>query len=122
MKKSNIKLGEMFDNAIYEKVNEILKENKFPEYDDIYSDTFSELIDKLIIVHIRYWYLEDAMANARNDEELIRYRKKSESLFKEKRPKLVESIDKIFINLLTKKIEYNPINTKKYENWGEEKK
>jgi len=115
-------LGEIFDNAIKSRVEEILKENKFPEYDSVYSDTFSELIDKLIIVHIRYWYLEDAMASCKTDEELVKYRKKSESLFKEKRPMLVESLDKLFINLINGKINYQPINTKKYSNWGDEKK
>jgi hypothetical protein len=115
-------LGKIFDDAIKSRVEEILKENKFPEYDSVYSDTFSELIDKLIIVHIRYWYLEDAMANCKTDEELVKYRKKSESLFKEKRPMLVESLDKLFINLIKGKVNYNPINTKKYSNWGDEKK
>ena len=50
------------DKYIQSKVKNILDENKFPDYDDIYSDTFSELIDKLIIVHIRLWYLEDAIS------------------------------------------------------------
>lgn len=114
-------LGELFDEAIKKRVAEILDENRFPDYDNVYTDTFSELIDKLIIVHIRYWYLEDAMANAKTDEELIKYRKKSESLFKEKRPMLVEGIDKLFIKLIKNEINYTPTNTKKYDKWGDEK-
>ena len=78
-------IGKELDKYIQEKVKELLDKDKFPQYDSVYSDTLSELIDKLIIVHIRYWYLEDAMANAKTDEELVMYRKKSESLFKEKR-------------------------------------
>ena len=77
-------LGKIFDDAIKSRVEEILKENKFPEYDSVYSDTFSELIDKLIIVHIRYWYLEDAMANCKTDEELVKYRKNQNHYLKKK--------------------------------------
>jgi len=115
-------IGKELDEYIRNKVKETLEENKFPEYDNIYSDTLSELIDKLIIVHIRYWFLEDAMANAKTDEELVLYRKKSESLFKEKRPMLVESFDKLIFKLIKGDITYTPINTKKYDNWGDEKK
>jgi hypothetical protein len=114
-------IGSELDTYIKDKVKEILDENKFPDYDTIYSDTLSEIIDKLVIVHIRYWYLEDAMANAKNDEELVMYRKKSESLFKEKRPLLVESFDKLIFNLLQGKVTYTPINVKKYDKWGDEK-
>lgn len=114
-------IGKEFDELIRNRVNEILDKNKFPDYDDVYTDTFSELIDKLIIVHIRYWYLEDAMANAASDEELVKYRRKSESLFKEKRPMLVEAIDKMIIKLAKGETIYTPVNTKKYDKWGDEK-
>jgi superfamily II DNA/RNA helicase len=74
-------LGNTLDDEIMRRVEKALKENKFPEFDNIYSDTFSELLDKLIITHIRYWYLEDAMASAETDEELANLRRKSEVLF-----------------------------------------
>jgi len=106
-----------FDEHILNKVKELLDKNKFPDYDDICTDTFSELIDKLIIVHIRYWYLEDAMASAKNDEELLHYRKKSESLFKEKRPMLVKGLDKIITNMITGKYKATGENTKMYKGW-----
>ena len=37
-------MGIEIDKYIKEKVKEILDQTKFPEYDDIHSDTFSELI------------------------------------------------------------------------------
>lgn len=115
-------IGKELDKYIKDKVKEILDKNKFPDcYDNVYSDTLAELIDRLVIVHIRYWYLEDALSNAKTDEELVMYRKKSESLFKEKRPMLVESFDKLIFNLLEGKVKYTPINVKKYDNWGDEK-
>ena len=113
-------IGKLLDEEIKERVEKILQNNKFPEYDEVYTDTFSELIDKLIITHIRYWYLEDAMSSAKNDKELVEYRKKSESLFKEKRPMLVKALDKMIYQILTEKIKYTPSNVKKYENWENE--
>lgn len=111
------KIGNLFDKKIYESVQTLLNKNKFPDYDNICTDSFAELIDKLCITHIRYWYLEDAMASCKTDEELLVLRKKSESLFKEKRPMLVDGIDK-FLNLLIQgKIKLNPLNVKHYKGW-----
>jgi hypothetical protein len=113
----NENIGNLIDNYIEKKVISYLNKDKFPNYDEIYTDTFSELIDKLCIVHIRYWYLEDAMASVDNDEELVSLRKKSESLFKEKRPMLVHGIDKYVSLLVNQKINSNPVNYKHYKNW-----
>jgi hypothetical protein len=113
----NENIGNIIDGYIEKKVNSYLNKDKFPSYDDIYTDTFSELIDKLCIVHIRYWYLEDSMASTNNDKELVLLRKKSESLFKEKRPMLVHSIDKYISLLVNQRIKSEPINYKHYKNW-----
>ena len=42
-------VGSELDKYIRLKVKETLDTTTFPEYDNIHSDTFSELIDKLII-------------------------------------------------------------------------
>lgn len=110
-------VGNIIDSYIENKVNLLLNKGKFPDYDNIVTDTFSELIDKLCIVHIRYWYLEDAMASTENDDELVTLRKKSESLFKEKRPMLVHGIDKYISLLINQKINSDPMNYKHYKNW-----
>ena len=111
------KVGKILDERIREIIKSTLDKDKFPDYDNIYTDTFSELIDKLCIVHIRYWYLEDSMAFAKDDEELVSLRKKSESLFKEKRPMLVAGIDKFITQFVKGDIELNPINVKHYKGW-----
>lgn len=114
-------IGKFLDQYIKDKVQEILVQTKFPDsYDEIYTDTLAELIDKLIIVHIRYWYLEDAMAKAETDEELATLRRKSEILFKEKRPMLVAGFDKLIFNLLKGRNSYTPSNVKHYDNWENE--
>ena len=113
---SDYTIAQVLDIFIRKRVKKILDTNKFPEYDDIYTDTLSEIIDKLCIVHIRYWYLEDAMSDC-NDDELLILRKKSESLFKEKRPMLVAAFDKLIVKMLKGDIDYTPINTKHYKGW-----
>ena len=88
------------DNAIRRLVAHRLEASIYPNYDKIETDTFAELIDKLLIVHIRYWYLEDMMAVEKNDLRLAALRRKSESLFKEKRPMLVTAIDKGIVSII----------------------
>lgn len=114
-------IAKHFDKKIQEEVNKILTKTKFPDYDDICTDTLAEIIDRLIIVHIRYWYLEDAMSEAKSDEELANLRRKSESLFKEKRPMLIKAFDKTIIKMLEGKIKYKPESLKYYKNWEEKK-
>ena len=115
-------IGSTIDDYMRSVIKETLDKDKFPEYDNIYTDTFSELIDKLSIVHVRYWYLEDAMSAATksgNDEELVLLRKKSESLFKEKRPMLVAGLDKLIAKMISGEIKYTAISTKQYKGWGQ---
>lgn len=110
-------VGKSLDQNIKEKVYKVLNKTKFPDYDNIYTDTLAEIIDKLVIVHIRYWYLEDAMAKAESDSELANLRRKSEILFKEKRPMLIAALDKLLVNMITGKTKYTPSNLKKYKGW-----
>jgi hypothetical protein len=106
------------DKYIQSKVKNILNENKFPDYDDVYSDTFSELIDKLIVVHIRLWYLEDAINIETDPIKVTELKRKADVTFKEKRPMLVKSLDKMIFNLCsgkTKPIIENPKIYKGYQ-------
>jgi hypothetical protein len=120
MEESTKVIGTHFDEYIRQHVNEILNSTKFPEYDDIHSDTFSELIDKLIIVHIRLWYLEDA-TNAETDPvKVAELKRKADITFKEKRPMLVKSLDKIITNMCNGKFNPTVENPKLYKDYQEE--
>jgi len=113
-------IGKEIDDYIKQRVDAFLnKEEEMPEhsYDSVFTDTFSELIDKLIIVHIRYWNIEDDMAQSHSDEELAALRRKSEPLFKQKRPMLVTALDKMILNLLEGSVQYETTNLKKYKGW-----
>ena len=111
-------IGKTLDEEIKREVQALLTEDKFPrDYDDINTDTIAELIDRLIIVHIRYWYLEDAMSAETNDSKLADLRRKSEVLFKRKRPALVAAIDKAIVSILVGKETSESYNLKQYKNW-----
>ena len=110
-------IGKKIDEYISEKVREILNETKFPEYDNIHSDSFSELIDKLCITHIRLWYLEDATCVETDPKKIAELKRKADITFKEKRPMLVKSIDKIIVNMCTGRYTPTVENTKVYKGY-----
>ncbi len=113
-------IGIELDKYIKDKVKETLDKSLFPEYDDVHSDSFSELIDKLVVVHIRLWYLEDAMSVEHNPEKMVELKRKADVTFKQKRPMLVKSIDKIITNMCVGK--FNPIveNPKLYNGFEDD--
>lgn len=93
---SNSIVSIMLDMILKEHVYSILSRvtmnyNEPPEY--AASDTFGELLEKLAILHIRTWHLEDAMQEAKSDEELADLKRKVDICFKVKRPKLVAALN-----------------------------
>ena len=113
-------MGLTIDKYIQNKVKETLDRDKFPEYDDIHSDTFSELIDKLIITHIRLWYLEDATNGETDPKKVAELKRKADITFKEKRHMLVRSLDKMIVNLCTGKFKPTVENPKLYKDYKKE--
>lgn len=113
-------IGEELDKYIQEKVREILNNDKFPEYDNVHSDSFSELIDKLVVVHIRLWYLEDAMSIENDPEQMLIFKRKADITFKQKRPMLVKAIDKTVINICNGKFNIDSENPKIYNGFKDD--
>ena len=113
-------IGTELDKYIQQKVKSVLDNDKFPEYDNIHSDTFSELIDKLTIVHIRLWYLEDATNAETDPHKIAELKRKADITFKEKRPMLVKSLDKMIVNLCNGKFKPTVENSKLYKGYKEE--
>jgi hypothetical protein len=115
----NLEYVHTIDNSIRKLVGSKLNLSRDSIFDKIETDTFGEIIDKLIIVHIRYWYLEDKMSDeSLSDSELAALRRKSESLFKSKRPMLVNALDKSIFNLITNGDLLVPENVKLYKGWN----
>jgi hypothetical protein len=90
-------LGETIEQIIQSKVHQILSESKeayLPE-DIIQTDNIGEVIEKLAILHIRMWYLEDAISSATSDTEIADIKRKLDICFKQKRPSYVQAINKM---------------------------
>ena len=85
------------DEAIKNHVNNILENKERPKLpeDLIQTDSLGEVVEKLVILHIRMWMLEDAMAEAQTDEELADLKRKVDICFKQKRPMFVAAINRM---------------------------
>jgi len=93
---NNSMVSAMLDMILREHVYDTLNRKSLmfgdpPEY--AASDSFGELLEKLAILHIRTWHLEDAMQEAKSDEELADLKRKVDICFKIKRPKLVAALN-----------------------------
>lgn len=92
-----LNIGETIEDIIKKVVYETLNKSKdveIPE-DIIETDNIGEVIEKLTILNIRMWYLEDACGLATSDEELASLKRKIDICFKQKRPKYVSAINKM---------------------------
>lgn len=98
-------LAAVLDTVIREQVNETLntKDKSYIEPPDYHaSDNLGEVLEKLAILHIRTWHLEDAMQEAKSDEELADLKRKVDICFKVKRPKLVAALNAIIDDAIAK--------------------
>lgn len=86
-------LGELIEQCIEQTVNEVLSQRKLPEVEYIATDNLGEVVEKLSILHIRTWMLEDAIQAATSDKEISELKRKIDICFKVKRPKLVQAIN-----------------------------
>ena len=59
------------------------------------TDNLSEVIEKLVILHIRTWFLEDMAGIAKTDTELADIKRKVDICFKQKRPMYIQAINKM---------------------------
>ena len=85
--------GQELDKFILETVDKVLSQRTLPDTSYIATDNFGEIVEKLIILHIRTWMLEDMISEAKTDSELADIKRKIDICFKQKRPKFVEAIN-----------------------------
>ena len=90
-------IGEKIEDIIKNIVKETLDDGKSADknVDLIQTDNIGEVIEKLSILHCRTWYLEDSIADAKTDEEVASLKRKIDICFKEKRPRLVEALNRM---------------------------
>ena len=90
-------LGEKIEEIIKKIVTAVLNTDRKVELpqDIIETDNLGEIIEKLSILHCRMWYLEDAISEAKSNDEIAELKKKIDICFKIKRPKYVEAINRM---------------------------
>ena len=90
-------IGNEIESIIMGRVKEVLSKREIPEAPGelIQTDNLGEVLDKLVIMHIRMWMLEDAAGTVKNDEEYVKVRKKIDILYKNKRPSFIGAINKL---------------------------
>jgi hypothetical protein len=89
-------LGESIEDIIHRTVVDVLDNTKdfgLPDSNYIATDNLGEVIEKLAIIHIRMWMLEDAIQAATSDAEIAELKRKCDICFKVKRPKYVQAIN-----------------------------
>jgi len=87
-------VGQKIEECIKEQVNNVLQNKSIPEIQDlVYTDNIGEVIEKLVILHIRMWMLEDKCALSKLDSEIANIKRKIDICFKQKRPKFVQAIN-----------------------------
>jgi hypothetical protein len=86
-------IGNVIEQAIKEAVEKTLSKKNLPNAEYIATDSLGEIIEKLVILHIRTWMLEDAIQCAKTNDEIAELKKKIDICFKIKRPKFVQAIN-----------------------------
>lgn len=86
-------LGQSIEDIIKQTVDTVLCKGEMPDTDYIATDNLGEIIEKLAIIHIRMWMLEDAIQAATSDEQIAELKRKCDICFKVKRPKFVQAIN-----------------------------
>jgi len=92
----NMNFGTLVDQYMKEKIESTLNGRKdIPDIEYIETDNLGEIIEKLCILHIRTWMLEDDIQFAENNDRIAEIKKKLDICFKVKRPKLVQAINRL---------------------------
>jgi len=86
-------VGNKIEDIIKATVARTLEDKRLPDVEYIETDNLGEVIEKLAILHIRTWMLEDAIQEAKTDTEIADLKKKIDICFKVKRPKYVQAIN-----------------------------
>jgi len=95
------KIGNLIEECIKETVDSVLFSGKeIPDVEYVETDNLGEVVEKLSILHIRTWMLEDAIQEAKTDSEIADLKRKIDICFKIKRPRLVQAINLLVDNAI----------------------
>ena len=111
-----IDIGEALDYYILDIIDRNLYEGKMVDAENyVATDSFGEVVEKLAILHIRMWMLEDQMPLAKTDAEVADIKRKLDICFKTKRPKLVAALNALVDDAITKNKSLREDSVKHYK-------
>lgn len=93
--------GKLIDECIEKTIDEVLSRRELPDVEYIETDNLGEVVEKLSILHTRMWMLEDAIQEAKTDQEVAELKRKIDICFKVKRPRLVQAVNALVDNAIT---------------------
>ena len=94
-----VMIGDCVEQIIKQKVKQVLEKKETPNIIDlIETDNIGEVIEKLVILHIRTWMLEDQISISNDANKIAELKKKVDICFKIKRPKYVQAINLMIDN------------------------
>ena len=116
-------LGESIEDIIKRTVDDVLDNTRdygLPDSNYIATDNLGEVIEKLAIIHIRMWMLEDAIQAATSDTEIADLKRKCDICFKVKRPKYVQAINALVDDAITNNKSLREDSVKLYKGVNDE--
>tara|TARA_Y100000034_G_scaffold84682_1_gene101551 strand:- start:250 stop:618 length:369 start_codon:yes stop_codon:yes gene_type:complete len=118
-KGDNMKISDAIESVIEKTVNRICSQTDMPDLPDniITTDNLGEVVEKLVILHIRTWMLEDAVGVATTDEEIASLKKKIDICFKQKRPAYLQAINSMVDHSIVKGKSLVEDSVKSYEGY-----
>jgi hypothetical protein len=108
---------EQICNLLYKEIDSKFK-NKPLDVDLEFSDNLAEIIEKLIILHIRVWKMEDSVNQTTNDSEIADLKRKIDFCFKNKRPKLIKALNILLDVYVTENRKFSEENVKLYKGFS----
>lgn len=94
-------IGEKIEEVLQQTIESVLSKKELPDVEYIETDNLGEVVEKLAILHIRTWMLEDAIQQAKTDSEVAELKRKIDICFKVKRPRYVEAINRMVDNAIS---------------------
>jgi hypothetical protein len=92
--------GNLIEECLQKSISNVLEKREVPDIEYIETDNLGEVIEKLAILHVRMWMLEDLINASTTDAELADLKRKIDICFKIKRPKLVQAINLMVDNAI----------------------
>lgn len=114
-------IPEKYNTNNFSKISDLLLEevaarfNRVNVNDNVeFGDSLAELLEKLLIINIRMWKLEDLASQELDDKKLGELKRKIDFCFKEKRPKLIKAINSFLDTYVTNNRRILEENIKNY--------